>query len=131
MPTAAAAYALLAAVCTLTSGAPSIRHISLSTPDSSTATTVTLTDRADASATAASTIRRLAPADSAGRITQVPDSMVISPPPYGCLPGSSSAVAGTGGQQLLRIPPQPAAVAGPLPREYRRAFRARNIMRSG
>jgi hypothetical protein len=68
---AAAAYALLTAVCTLTSGAPSIRSIAFVTPDSSTTTTVTGTDIEFASATAASTITRDTCAESVGRIADM------------------------------------------------------------
>ena len=68
MPIAAAAYALLMAVCTLTSGAPSIRSISFVTPDSSTTTTVTDTDIVFASATATSTITRDASVDNVARV---------------------------------------------------------------
>ena len=68
MPIAAAAYALLIAVCTLTSGAPSIRSSSFVTPDSSTTTTVTGTDVTTASAIAASTIRREAFRGSVRRV---------------------------------------------------------------
>src|SRR5262249_4653167 len=68
MPIAAAAYALLIAVSTLTSGAPSILSISLVTPDSSTATTVIGTDNLRASATAASIISLDASLESVGRV---------------------------------------------------------------
>src|ERR1039457_4442834 len=74
---AAAAYALLIAVCTLTRGAPSIRYISFRTPDSSTITTVTATDMAAASATAISTIRREDSPAMVGRVAQVPVSVVM------------------------------------------------------
>ena len=68
---AAAAYALLIAVCRLTSGAPSIRRTSLSTPDSSTVTTVTRSPPAVAAATAASTSRRDSSEESVGRVVVV------------------------------------------------------------
>src|ERR1039457_1492945 len=68
---AAAAYALLIAVCTLTRGAPSIRYISFRTPDSSTITTVTATDMAAAPALAISPIRPADPPATAGRCAGV------------------------------------------------------------
>src|SRR5215469_12646122 len=68
MPIAAAAYALLTAVCTLTNGAPSIRVTCLSTPDSSTMTTVTGTSIDPASVIAVSTIDRAMASDRVGRV---------------------------------------------------------------
>src|SRR6516164_2122502 len=68
MPIAAALYALLVAVCTLTSGPPSILSNSLVTPDSSTTTTVIGTDSLRAWATAASIISLDASLESVGRI---------------------------------------------------------------
>src|SRR6516162_5919191 len=64
---AAAAYALLIAVCTLTSGAPSMRHSVLRTPDSSTVTTVTGIDIPLASLIAARSILSAAFAERLGR----------------------------------------------------------------
>src|SRR5215813_1722997 len=108
MPMAAAAYALLIAVCRLTSGAPSIRRTSVSTPDSSTVTTVTRSPPLVAAATAASTNRRDSSEESVGRVIHIP--VVTELTSGSCPPGTSLRAAALQGQHLLRIELQPTAV---------------------
>src|SRR5215472_12370196 len=108
MPMAAAAYALLIAVCRLTSGAPSIRSTSVSTPDSSTVTTVTRSPPLVAAATAASTNRRDNSEESVGRIVHIP--VVTELTSASCSPETSSRATAPQGQHPLRIGLQPTAV---------------------